>query len=252
MISRNRISKGWFKRPIAHRGLHDLAKGVVENTASAFAAAIAGDYAIECDLQEAACGEPMVFHDSRLERLTVGAGFVREHDARALKAMRFKVGADRMQTLSELLDQVGGRTPLFLEVKGEARQAGRFCKRIGRILAGYKGQAAVMSFEPAIVAAFREATPQIPRGLVSCWHSRANWPELSLWRRVSRTLLLSSQVARPHFIAYNLQSLPAARPWVLRRLLGRPMIVWTVRSAEEAERARNWADAVIFEGFAAQ
>ena len=29
-------------RPIAHRGLHDAAKGIIENTASAFSAAIAG------------------------------------------------------------------------------------------------------------------------------------------------------------------------------------------------------------------
>jgi glycerophosphoryl diester phosphodiesterase len=258
------ISEYWFRRPIAHRGLHNLDKGVVENTASAFAAAmaIANDYAIECDLQEAACGEPMVFHDESLERLTTGDGLVRQHDARALKATPFRVGEDRMQTLSELLDQVDGRAPLFLEVKGKASQAARFCRRIGDALAQYQGQVAVMSFEPAIVAAFREAAPQIPRGLVSGWHHRADWPELSLWRRLSRTLLLSSAVARPDFIAYNLQSLAAPAPytpspcvvgpWVLRRVLGRPMIVWTVRSAEDAERAKAWADAIVFEGFAAK
>ncbi|HET9584946.1 MAG TPA: glycerophosphodiester phosphodiesterase, partial [Bradyrhizobium sp.] len=38
-------------RPVAHRGLHDAQKGVIENTPSAFAAAIAGGYGIECDLQ---------------------------------------------------------------------------------------------------------------------------------------------------------------------------------------------------------
>jgi glycerophosphoryl diester phosphodiesterase len=34
-------------RPVAHRGLHDSAAGVIENTPSAFAAAVAGNYAIE-------------------------------------------------------------------------------------------------------------------------------------------------------------------------------------------------------------
>jgi glycerophosphoryl diester phosphodiesterase len=38
-------------RPVAHRGLHDALHGVIENTASAFAAAIANGYAIECDLR---------------------------------------------------------------------------------------------------------------------------------------------------------------------------------------------------------
>ena len=40
-----------FPNPIAHRGLHDRASGVIENSASAFEAAIAGGFAIECDVQ---------------------------------------------------------------------------------------------------------------------------------------------------------------------------------------------------------
>ena len=61
-------------RPVAHRGLHDAAAGIIENTPSAFAAAIAADYAIECDIQISADGEAMVFHDQTLERLTEGSG----------------------------------------------------------------------------------------------------------------------------------------------------------------------------------
>ena len=53
-------------RPVAHRGLHDAAAGVIENTSTAFNAAIAGNYAIECDLQITADGEAMVFHDDAL------------------------------------------------------------------------------------------------------------------------------------------------------------------------------------------
>ena len=30
----------WLKRPIAHRGLHDQAKGIIENSASAVRAAM--------------------------------------------------------------------------------------------------------------------------------------------------------------------------------------------------------------------
>ena len=57
-------------RPVAHRGLHDATAGVIENTPSAFAAAVARDYAIECDLQVSADGEAMVHHDYVLGRLT--------------------------------------------------------------------------------------------------------------------------------------------------------------------------------------
>ena len=57
-------------RPIAHRGLHDPAAGLIENTLAAADAAIAGGYAIECDVQDTADGEAVVFHDFTLDRLT--------------------------------------------------------------------------------------------------------------------------------------------------------------------------------------
>ncbi len=47
-----------IRRPIAHRGLHDAASGIIENTASAFAAAVAGNYGIELDVQLCADGCP--------------------------------------------------------------------------------------------------------------------------------------------------------------------------------------------------
>jgi glycerophosphoryl diester phosphodiesterase len=37
----------WLKQPIAHRGLHDAAHGIVENSASAVETAIAKGYAVE-------------------------------------------------------------------------------------------------------------------------------------------------------------------------------------------------------------
>ena len=72
-------------RPIAHRGLHDAATGVIENTASAFAAAIAGGYGIETDLQISSDGEAMVHHDFALGRLTLGSRLLAAMTAAGLK-----------------------------------------------------------------------------------------------------------------------------------------------------------------------
>ncbi len=57
-------------RPIAHRGYHDRGAGRVENTGAAFAAAIARDFAIECDVRLTSDEEVVVFHDGTLDRLT--------------------------------------------------------------------------------------------------------------------------------------------------------------------------------------
>src|SRR6201990_619096 len=61
-------------RPVAHRGLHDRARGIIENMPPAAAAAVAANFAIECDIQLAADGEAMVHHDDELGRLTEGSG----------------------------------------------------------------------------------------------------------------------------------------------------------------------------------
>ncbi|WP_239503854.1 glycerophosphodiester phosphodiesterase family protein, partial [Stenotrophomonas maltophilia] len=79
-------------------GLHDAEAGVIENCPAAFSAAVAGNYAIECDVQPSADGEALVFHDHTLDRLTVETGRVDARPAEALKAVRFKATADRMLT----------------------------------------------------------------------------------------------------------------------------------------------------------
>ncbi len=56
-------------RPIAHRGLHDGAQGIVENSLAAAQRAIDKNYAIECDVQLSKDGEAIVFHDETLTRL---------------------------------------------------------------------------------------------------------------------------------------------------------------------------------------
>ncbi len=104
-------------RPVAHRGLHDISRGIVENMPAAAEAAIAGKFAIECDIQLTADGEAMVHHDDELGRLTEGSGALLTRTAAELKTIPFKSTVERMMTLSELCDLVAGRVPLVIEVK---------------------------------------------------------------------------------------------------------------------------------------
>src|SRR5438045_2770557 len=89
-------------RPVAHRGLHDAARGVIENMPGAVQAAIAGNFSIEVDIQLSADGEAMVHHDDALGRLTEGTGALLGKTATELKAMPFKSTSERMMTLSDL------------------------------------------------------------------------------------------------------------------------------------------------------
>src|SRR6266851_8118464 len=119
-------------RPIAHRGLHDRARGIIENMPAAAQAAISGNFAIECDIQLTADGEAMVHHDDELGRLTDGSGALLNKTAAELKAVSFKDTPERMMTLGDLCDLVTGRVPLVIEVychfDGDRRLVGRMAE----------------------------------------------------------------------------------------------------------------------------
>lgn len=237
----------WLKRPIAHRGLHDPAKGIIENSASSVNAAMAGGFAIEVDVQCAADRQPIIFHDDTLDRLTREKGAVAAFDVESLSTIPLRGSADKILTLPALLALVNGRVPLVLEVKSTWTRDGKFEAEIARLLARYPGPIAVMSFDAHCVAAFQEAAPSVPRGLVSMRFDERHWPDLSGWERFCMRHLLTSAFARPHFIAYDIEALPAPAP-AIARLFGLPLLTWTVRTKVQRERALRYADAMIFEG----
>ena len=239
----------WLKRPIAHRGLHDAAKGIVENSASSVRAAIGAGLAIEVDLQCAANHMPIVFHDATLDRLTSEMGPVAARSVDALSRIPLRNSADCILSLPALLTLINGHVPLILEVKSTWTRDGAFERNIAKMLESYPGPVAVMSFDPYSVAAFREAAPQLPRGLIAeRFDDPRLWPQLSPWQRFQMRHLLTAALARPNFIAYDIKALPAAAPLIARFLFGLPLLTWTVRTKEERERALRYADAMIFEG----
>jgi glycerophosphoryl diester phosphodiesterase len=241
----------WLKRPIAHRGLHDRTSGIVENSASAVRAAMGAGLAIEVDLQCAANHIPVVFHDAALDRLTVETGPVATRDASSLGKVHLRNSADCILTLPALLTLVNGHVPLLLEVKSTWTRDGKFEANIAKMLAPYPGPVAVMSFDPHSLAVFRQVAPTLPRGLVAeRFDNPRHWPHLSLWQRLAMRNLLSSAIARPNFIAYDIRALPALAPLLARFVCRLPLLTWTVCSREERERALRYADAMIFEGIA--
>jgi glycerophosphoryl diester phosphodiesterase len=241
-----------FLKPIAHRGLHDAAKGVIENTVPAFEAAIARGYGIECDVRPAACATPMVFHDLTLGRLIEGEGQLAAHEAATLKGLSYRGAGGSMIELADLLDLVGGKVPLLIEIKSEWEAPDmRFLQSVAATAAAYRGPIALMSFDPAVMTAIRDLAPHVPRGIVSgqfladCWWRGKLGPE----RAYSLTHLLESGPAAPDFYAYDVNALPTPVTRFAREVLGLPLFTWTVRTEEQRETAARWADAPIFEGY---
>ncbi len=225
----------------AHRGLHGA--GVPENSPAAFAGAIARGMGIECDIRRSLDGQAMVFHDATLERVTGESGPVNQRSAEQLGQIVLAGGSDTIPTLRQVLDQIAGQVPVLIEIKSQQGSHGRvsaLCLAVRRVLEGYQGLHAIMSFDPRIVRWFADHSPLTVRGLVVTEEDDKALPgmirrRLSLWH------------ARPEFLAYDIRDLPS-RFAAAQRKRGLPVTTWTVKSAEQRERASAHADAPIAEG----
>jgi glycerophosphoryl diester phosphodiesterase len=237
-------------RPAAHRGLHDRARGIIENMPAAAAAAVAKNFAVECDIQLSADGEAMVHHDDTLGRLTEGCGPLKGKTSAELKQVAFRGTPEKMMTLGDLCALVGGRVPLLIEVKSRFDGDRKLVGRMAEVLASYGGPAAGMSFDPDQVTALRELIPSRPRGIVAeREYDDADWPEATPAQRRDMAHLRHAWRTRPDFVAYWVDELPAVAPWIARNVFGCPLLAWTVRTSEQRAIADRHADQMIFEGF---
>lgn len=244
--------KAIFARPIAHRGYHDADNGIIENTPAAIAAAVEKDFAIEVDVQETADGEALVFHDYTLDRLTEGTGKVIDQTSRDLVQIHMKTGSNSLWLLRDLFDLVDGRVPLVIEIKSLLRRdaQGAFVRRVTDQVAAYKGPAAIKTFDPDMLSIARGHNPSVLRGIVA--DGAEPGPTYGLHGRMDRFILrhiLHAPRTRPHFISYGIKDLPKTGPSLLRSLWKLPIMCWTVRTREQREKAAEYADQIVFEGF---
>jgi len=239
-------------KPIAHRGLHDKANGVIENTISAAQAAIARGFPIECDLQLTADGEAIVFHDFELDRLTGETGLVRERKLADLTRIDIagSAGGDKIPSLKQFLDAIAGRVPLVIEIKSRFDGDMTLTKRACEILSDYQGPFVVKSFDPDIVAALRTLAPNVTRGIIAELHyASKNDSFMSPELKYRLANLLHFSESQPQFVSWKVGDLPAAGPCLCRLLGNLPVMAWTVRTPEDRARAEKHADQMVFEGF---
>jgi glycerophosphoryl diester phosphodiesterase len=224
-------------QPYAHRGLHGGA--IVENSRAAFRGAMANGLGIELDVQAALGGDAYVFHDEDLERLTVASGSIAQKVGSELELIKLRGTEESIPSLATILQLVAGQVPILIEVKTKGRSVGTLCLAVRRALEGYRGQIAVMSFNPEVGRWFHEHAPRIVRGLVVTEEGKKGITgrvqrHLSLWR------------ARPDFLAYDIRDLPGSFPSA-QRARGLKILTWTVRTAEQENVALACADEIIFE-----
>lgn len=215
-----------------------------ENSLGAVEDAIAAGFAVEVDLQLTRDGGLVVTHDATFDRTTVESGRVDARTTDEARMVRLKGADETLASLTDLLALTAGRAALFLEMKSPRTEPGRAAAvaAVTKALNTYGGAAAVMTFDPDLLALLRRALPDTPLGALAGGERSG-----SLVSRFGRDALLHTPRTKPDFIGYFATALP--HPFVTLQRRKRPVLAWTVRSAAEAKTLAPHIDQMIFENF---
>jgi|LGVF01.2.fsa_nt_gb glycerophosphoryl diester phosphodiesterase len=235
------IFDSWLiNKYIAHRGLHS--EDAPENSLLAFERAIKNDYAIELDIREIEDSTPVVFHDTKISRMTGKDGYTNNLKLEDLKNLKLMGTKENIPTLEEALKFINGRTPILIEIKNNFK-AGTMEKQILDLLNNYKGEFAITSFNPYVMNWFKHKAPNFVRGQNSSYFKGYS---ISPMKKLLLKRLRLNNLSEPHFISYDARNLPNRFVKKYRHL---PLLTWTVRSHEEHLRLIKHADNIIFEDF---
>lgn len=157
---------------IAHRGFSAKAP---ENTLAALEAAVeAGADAVEFDVQTAACGTPVLFHDPMLGRTTNGVGPLRRRPLGHLKALdagswfSSDFAGQTIPTQAEALELLSGRvSQLYQDIKGYREMED--LDRMARITleAGVAEATVFVSSDWVVLNRLRQVAPDIRRAYLA-------------------------------------------------------------------------------------
>ncbi len=253
-MTRVPLPEVFLRLPLAHRGYHDHERGVIENSLSAFRAAVASGYGIELDVQRSADNVAVVFHDDDMDRLTEATGAFRNYSATELGRIRLRGSTDTIPTLKEVLALVAGRVPVLVEIKENWNTMkdteGVLEGAVATALHDYAGPVAVMAFNPHCIAHMARLAPVIPRGLTTeAYDPVLNAPisaEVCAYLRE----IPDFDRTGASFISHQVSDLSRPRVADLKAK-GAAILCWTVRSPEAEAKARRIADNITFDGYAA-
>lgn len=225
---------------IAHRGASGYAP---ENTLAAFKKAMQlGLHWIEFDVMQAACGEPIIFHDDLLDRTTNGKGEVNRLSYEALSKLdagtwfNTSFSGEKIPTLRQVI-QFLETTKLSanVEIKAEVGQEERLVKRVLKEMADYLSSETscilFSSFSIDALKSLRKHAPDCLLGLL-LHEWQADWKEICASLQCV-SVHVNETILTPEY-AYDIKS------------MGKRLLSYTVNDSKRAEELYSWGVDAVF------
>lgn len=241
----NRQLTGW---DYAHRGLHD--NKIPENSLTAFEKAVQAGYGIELDVRVTRDNVLVVHHDETLERSCGDKRRVRDVALSDLQQLSLFGTKEYIPTFDEVLELVGGRVPLIVELKTDFSNK-ELSAQVYERMKRYKGVYCVESFDPFAVQWFKKHAPDVVRGQLAFMPPLKDKPFVERLRRLALGYLLVNFLSRPDFVAYGYKT-DANLSFRFVANVFRPLLAaWTVKDESVYHELQKYYDIQIFEQFRA-
>jgi len=227
---------------IAHRGLHNIDKGIPENSIIAFENAIDKNIAIELDVHILKDNNIIVFHDDTLKRACNIEKNVKSLTLPEINKLRLFNTEYKIPTLIDTLEFIDSRVPIILEVKTDV-SAKIICPVLLKILDKYTGKIAIKSFNPSICIWFRKNAPTYVRGLLISDFN--NEKKNKFIKKLFLSSLILMPICKPDFLSVCKTMLKSRK---IKRVRNNKIILgWTFKSHFELLKYENYCDSYICE-----
>lgn len=240
-LNRPALLKKLLQYRYAHRGLHDIEKGVPENSLLAFRLAKEQGFAMELDVHLSKDGKLVVEHDDSLQRTCGVNRPIEDCTWDEIKHLTLEGTQERLPLLEEVFELVQGEVPLLIEVKVFGGNYNDIAAATYQALQGYQGDFCIESFDPRAVMWFAKNAPEIVRGQLAGTKLKQG----AVIDFAMRHLLVHC-LSRPDFLAYDYKKVGLA-PRLCRGIFRAPLFLWTIRTKEAKVKAEALQATPIFE-----
>lgn len=228
---------------IAHRGLHDIEKGIPENSIEAFKQALEKGYMIELDVHITKDRQVIVFHDDNLLRMCGIDRKIKYMTYEEIKQYKLQNTESYIQTIEEVLKLINGEVPILIELKYD-NKVGILEKELIKILDKYDGKYAIQSFNPFSVLWFKLHRRNIIRGQLVSKYTNT---KMNMVKKFFLSHMLLNFLTKPHFISYDVHNTEIKEVEKMRRK--RIVLGWTVKTTNDYDKYFKYYDNLICEKF---